>query len=61
MNCPTCQSSLRIATSTFESEVGSADVYNVQHLVCVNPDCANHETNLESPSKVVDTIRNKLN
>lgn len=61
MNCPACDASLRIAKSHFESALDSTDVYNVHVLVCVNPICANHETNLENPTKIVETVGNKLN
>jgi hypothetical protein len=61
MNCPSCGDVARIAKSKFESPVDTTDVYSVMIMVCVNPDCANYETNLESPSKIVDTIRNKVN
>lgn len=61
VECPKCQASLRIAFSKFESEIGSTDVYNVQALVCVNPECDNYESNLNDPIKIVETIRHKVN
>jgi hypothetical protein len=61
MNCPACGASTRIASSKFESDVGTTDVYSVMIMVCINPACTNHETNFESPSIVVETIRNKVN
>jgi hypothetical protein len=61
MNCPKCQNTLRIASSKFESDIGSTDVFSVQLLVCVNPDCANKEINLDHPTRVVETVRNKVN
>lgn len=61
MNCPSCDSSTRIASSKLESPVGTADIFSVMIMVCVNPDCNNYETNLETPSKIVETIRNKVN
>jgi hypothetical protein len=61
MNCPSCGASTRIASSKFESAVDTTDVYSVMIMVCVNPECKDHESNLESPSKIVETIRNKVN
>jgi hypothetical protein len=61
MNCPTCQASLRIAKTDITSEMGSTEVYANHLMVCVNPACAMHETNLNEPSKVVETLRNKMN
>jgi hypothetical protein len=61
MSCPICGASARIAKTTITSDIDSTDVYCNQIMVCVNPDCANHETNLENPTKVIETIRNKMN
>lgn len=65
MNCPSCNASTRIASSKLESEVGSTDVYSVMIMVCVNnsinPPCPMYEPNLESPTRVIETIRNKVN
>jgi hypothetical protein len=61
MNCPSCDSSTRIASSKFESPVDTVDVYSVMIMVCVNPDCKDFEANLETPSRIVETIRNKVN
>lgn len=60
MTCSKCGNSMRIARSTFESEAGSTDVYNVQLLACVNPECTDHEPDLENPTRV-QFVRNKLN
>jgi hypothetical protein len=61
MLCPKCQSPARIASSKFESELGTTDVYNVQILVCVNSNCENNEPDLDSPKKTIDIVRNKVN
>lgn len=61
MLCPKCHNPVRIASSNFESEVGTTDVYNVQILVCVNSHCDNYESDLDSPKKTIDIVRNKVN
>ncbi len=61
MNCPTCGASARVAKTNITSDVGSTDVFANHLMVCVNPTCANHETNLDEPSKVIETVRNQMN
>lgn len=55
MECNKCGGMMRIEQSLFESEEGSTEVYNVQHLVCGNPDCE------DSKAGLVTFVRNKLN
>ena len=61
MQCLECNSPLMIASSKYESEVGSNEVYSVLTMVCVNPKCNNYAgPNLNQPLKVADTVRNKV-
>lgn len=55
MECKKCGGMMRIVKSAFESEEGSTDVYNVQHVACANPECA------DSAAGLVEFVRNKLN
>lgn len=55
MECEKCGHLKRVANLTFESEEGSTEVYSVQHIICVNQDCANATAGL------IEFVRNKLN
>ena len=55
MKCEKCGLELRIIDSKFKSEEGSTDVYCVQQLACVNPQCEN-KTN-----GIIKTVQNKVN
>ena len=61
MECPLCKQQARIAYGRFRSDVDSTDVFHEAIMVCVNPECANYETNMENPAKVIDVIISKVN
>lgn len=55
MECEKCGNMKQVASLTFESAEGSTDVYSVQHVICVNHECANAAAGL------IEFVRNKLN
>jgi len=61
MECPECRQPLMVASSKFESAVGSTEVYSVLTMVCVNHKCPNYAgPDLNSPLKVAEIVRNKV-
>lgn len=62
MKCDLCGCDLRIGKVEFTSEKDSTDVFSVQPLICVNPDCNNYGgTDLTNPTKVSKSFESKVN
>jgi hypothetical protein len=60
--CPQCRNDLKVTNLRFVSDIGSADVYQLQDLFCDNHRCPNYAgVNATNPLKVVTTLRNKVN
>lgn len=54
MQCPKCNTTLRVVEGRYYSDVNSTDVYFEQVLKCLNSECELYNT-------VVDTIKHKMN
>lgn len=62
MKCKQCDFDLMIAKSDFKSELNSTDVFSVQTLVCVNPNCSFYAgKDLSDPLHIAETISTKIN
>lgn len=62
MECRVCAQPLMVAHSSFESDAGSTEVYQVMTLVCVNPKCANScGGELNDPLAPQEVVRYKVN
>lgn len=62
MKCPHCNRDLNIANNRMESEENSTDVFSVQSLVCINPQCVAYAgKDLNNPRNIVEVVRNKVN
>lgn len=62
MECPECQQSLMVASSKYESDKDSTEVYSVLTMVCINPKCDNYSgPNLNEPKKIANVVRKKVN
>lgn len=66
MNCPTCNSVLRIGKTniTFKHDDTpdiETEVYNNLPMLCANKECTNYAgTNLNDPIHVVETVMNRM-
>ena len=68
--CPICNTPLQVIGSSYESLVGSTDVFSIIQLGCMNNSepsnnldpCANYAGGQNpNPPQLITTIRNKVN